>query len=165
MHLAGPPSAARIPNHPNSVKHPCSDARKPKSRFLGTLIKIAAVSMSVCFSRPSTRNAERVARMRTLISSDHCRLVMQGSSWTLLDRLLYRGMRALLFNRDLELLRQSAKRALRRDLDRGGDLRQSPMVYLRVERLIWSLRWKSTAFAFGFDVDARPGLDLLLAAT
>ena len=22
MHLAGPPSAARIPNHPNSVKHP-----------------------------------------------------------------------------------------------------------------------------------------------
>ena len=89
---------------------------------------------------------------------------MQGSTWTFPDRLLHRGMRSLLFNRDLEALRLSAKRALRRELDAGGDLKNGPLLYLRVERLIWSLRLKSSLFALGFDVDARQALDVLKAS-
>ena len=99
--------------------------------------------------------------MRTLMSQEHCRSAMRGSGWSSLDRFLHRGMRMLLFHRDLTVLREAARNALRRDLDADGDLRKSPVVYLEIERLIWSLRWKSVLFVFGFEMDANAALDML----
>jgi hypothetical protein len=117
--------------------------------------------MSVCIQKLITKNTDRMNRMRSLISHDQCRCATQGSGWSLPDRFLYRGMRALLFNRDLEALRQAAKRALQNDLDSGGELDEASLDYFRVAMRIWALRWKSVAFVFGFHVNADGVLDLL----
>jgi hypothetical protein len=117
--------------------------------------------MFFCFQNQSSKNADRVARMRKLISQEHCRSATQGSGWSLPDRFLYRGMRMLLFHRDLNALRNAARKALLRDLDADGKLGDSPMVYLDIEMLIWTLRWKSILFLFGFHLDAGYALDRL----
>ena len=118
--------------------------------------------MLSCFQKQSSKNAERLDRMRNLISQEQCRSAMQGSGWSLLDRFLHRGLRMLLFHRDLSALRAVAKNALRRDLDADGGLSESPFLYLEIEGLIWSLRWKSVIFVLGMQLDATPALDRLL---
>lgn len=70
-------------------------------------------------------------------------------------------MRMLLFHRDLNALREAARKALLRELNADGGLADSPRIYLEIERLIWSLRWKSVLFVFGFDLDAGYALDRL----
>ena len=134
-------------------------ARVEKLRYTeGTVVPL----MLSCFQKRSSKNTDRLVRMRKLISQEHCRSAMRGSSWSLLDRFLHRGMRMLLFHRDLAALRESAKSALRRDLDADGDLSKSPFLYLEIELSIWSLRWKSVVFVLGFEMDATSALDLLI---
>lgn len=118
--------------------------------------------MNFCFQTQSSKNADRLVRMRTLISQDHCRSAIQGPGWTALDRFLHRGLRMFLFHRDLMALRSAARHALRRDLDADGDLTRSPFQYLQIEWLIWMLRWKSVLFVFGFAFDPVPVLEKLM---
>jgi hypothetical protein len=105
------------------------------------------------FPRHGAKIPDRLRRMGMLISDDQCRRAMSSSHWPLLDRLLYRGMRAMLFHRDLESLRALARAALLRDLNADGGLWDNAVAYARISALIWSLRWRSTAFVFGFDVN------------
>lgn len=59
----------------------------------------------------------------------------------------------MLFHRDVESLRALARAALLRDLNADGGLWDNAVAYARISALIWSLRWRSTAFVFGFDVN------------
>ena len=117
--------------------------------------------MSACVQKQSIPNTDRLIRMQKLISHEQCRSVMRAPGWSLPDRFLYRGMRAMLFHRDLETLRQSAKKALLQAMNSDGDLSHGPLIYLRIELLIWSLRLGSVAFVLGFNVNADSKLELL----